>query len=141
MVCGRQKTKEKKGSSQKNQNRSKSRDKKSLEDIECYHCGKNGHMRKDCSKWKQEKGKAKVSEHEDKKKSGVKIEEINVTGIVDSVVDKGSSDIFLVSAMDSIFLTTEDGYAMSDWILDSGASLHVSPHKEWFTSYVATNEC
>ena len=97
-------------------------------------------MRKDCSKWKQEKGKAKVFEHEDKKKSGVKIEEINVTGIADSVVDKGSSDILLVSAMNSIFLTAEDGYAMSDWILDSGASLHVSPHKEWFTSYVATND-
>ena len=53
VVRGRQKTKEKKGSSQKNQNRSKSCGKKSLEDIECYHCGKNGHMQKDCSKWKQ----------------------------------------------------------------------------------------
>ena len=29
---------------------------------------------------------------------------------------------------------------MSDWILDSGASLNVSLHKEWFTSYVATND-
>ena len=133
------KNKGKEGKLTENQNHSKSHDKKSLEEIECYHCGKNGHMRKDCSKWKQEKGKAKVFEHEDKKKSGVKIEEINVTGIVDSVVDKGSSDIFLVSAMDSIFLTAEDGYAMCDWILDSGASLHVSSHKEWFMSYVATN--
>ena len=100
----------------------------------------NGHMRKDCSKWKQEKGKAKVYEHKDNKKSGIKIEEINVIGIVDNVVDKGSIDIFLVSTMDSVFLTAKDGYAMSDWILDSGASLHVSLHKEWFTSYVATND-
>ena len=71
-------------------------------------------MRKDCSKWKQEKGKAKVFEHKDKEKSDINIEEINVTGIIDSVVDKGSNDIFLVSAMDFVFLTVEDGYAMSD---------------------------
>ena len=37
-------------------------------------------------------------------------------------------------------MTAEDGYAISDWIIDSGASLHVSPHKEWFTSYVATKD-
>ena len=42
--------------------------------------------------------------------------------------------------MDSAFLTAKDGYALSDWIIDSGASLHVSPHKEWFTSYVATKD-
>lgn len=29
---------------------------------------------------------------------------------------------------------------MSDWILDSGASLHVWPHKEWFTSYVTIKD-
>ena len=52
----------------------------------------------------------------------------------------GSNDIFLISAMDSILLIVEDGYAMSDQILDLGASLHVSPQKEWFTSYVATND-
>ena len=38
---------------------------------------------------------------------------------------------------DSAFLTIEDGHAMSDWILDSGASLHLSPHKKSFTTYVA----
>jgi len=30
--------------------------------------------------------------------------------------------------------TSEYGYAQ-DWILDFGASLHVTPHKEWFSSY------
>ena len=29
---------------------------------------------------------------------------------------------------------------MSDWILDFGESLHVSPYREWFTTYVATKD-
>ena len=43
--------------------------------------------------------------------------------------EKTLGDIFYTN-FDPMFLTTEDGYAMSDWILDSGASLHVSPHRE-----------
>ena len=27
---------------------------------------------------------------------------------------------------------------MHDWILDLGASFHVTPHKEWFTTYDAS---
>ena len=26
------------------------------------------------------------------------------------------------------------------WILDSGASFHVTPHKEWFTTYDASRK-
>ena len=48
--------------------------------------------------------------------------------------------IYFTSAMESTFLTAKDGYALSDWIIDSGASLHVSPHTEWFSSYVATKD-
>ena len=36
----------------KNQSRSKSR----AQDMECYHCHKKGHMKKDCYQWKCEKG-------------------------------------------------------------------------------------
>lgn len=100
-------------------------------------------MERDCQKWKAKKGKGKNSEHDDKKKSSVKAEEINVTKpVADDNDAKGKScgDIFFTSNLDSVFLTTEDGYAMSDWIIDSGASLHVSLHREWFTSYVATKD-
>ena len=68
--------------------RSQSRGKK---DIQCHYCGKFGHLKKDCFTWKRDKakGKEKVSAHvhalEDKPKSSVKIEELNVvTHDVDS---------------------------------------------------------
>ena len=35
-------------------------------------------MKRDCTKWKEEKGKGKDNELEEKKKSSVKIQEINV---------------------------------------------------------------
>ena len=49
-------------------------------------------------------------------------------------------EIYFTSSMDFAFLTAKDGYALSDWIINSRASLHVSPHREWFTSYVATKD-
>ena len=80
-------------------------------------------MKKDCNKWKAKKGKGKDNEPEEKKKSSVKIEEINVTENVSQDSDACktiSTEIYFTSNMDSIFLTASDGYALSDWILDSG---------------------
>ena len=53
--------------------------------------------------------------------------------------DKTLGDIFYTN-FDPMFLRAKDGYAMSVWILDSKASLYVSPHREWFTTYVATTK-
>ena len=30
--------------------------------------------------------------------------------------------------------TSDDGYSQ-DWILDLGASFHVTPHRDWFNTY------
>ena len=106
-----------------------------------------GHMRRDCPKWKEEKGNGKADDSNDKKKSTVKIEEINVIGTYAEDDAQGvdackitSAEIYFTSVLESAFLTAKDGYALSDWIIDSGASLHVSPHREWFSSYVATKD-
>ena len=60
--------------------RSKSRGGK--KDIQCHFCDKFGHLKKDCYAWKREKGKSKdkgsSSASEDKPKSLVKIDELNV---------------------------------------------------------------
>ena len=85
-------------------------------------------MKRDCRTFKQEKGKEKAKE--EKPKSSVKIEEINA-------VSEDEGDILLNSGLDAAHMVTTDDIVLHDWILDSGASFHVTPHREWFTNYDA----
>ena len=93
-------------------------------------------MKQDFSKWRPKIGKTKVSNLEDKKK-GAKLEEFNVMHNIKEVSDdeKTHGYIFCTS-FDSMFLKAKDIYAMSDWILDPGVSLHVSLNMKWFTTYI-----
>ena len=84
VVRERNPNKEKKGKC--NQSRSKSRGPKSKSDIECYKCGKKGHMKRDCPQWKANKGKDKSFEYDEKKKFLMKIEEINMAESVTSTM-------------------------------------------------------
>ena len=107
--------------------------------MECYHCGKQGHLKRDCQLFKQEKGKEKAKE--DKPKSTVQIEEINAVSedeVGDIVVNSDDDgEILFNSGLESAQLATTDDIMLHDWILDSGASFHVTPHREWFTTYDA----
>ena len=102
--------------------------------MECYICRKKGHLRKDCcstKKDKQDKGKGKKQEDDNKGKSSVKIEEIN------AINEDEDGDILLNSSLEQSQLVTTVDQNVQDWVMDSRASFHVTPHREWFTNYDA----
>ena len=91
--------------------------------------------------YKHHKGKEKEKDGDNKPKSTVKIEEINVVDedwVGDTIVNTDDDgEILLNSRLESPQMVTTDNIILHDWILDSGALFHVTPHKEWFTTYDA----
>ena len=59
----------------------------------------------------------------------MKIKDIN------AVTHESEDDILFVSSLDAHALITDDDSDMTTWIIDLGASFHVTPHREWFCSY------
>ncbi|MCO5574995.1 hypothetical protein L7F22_028792 [Adiantum nelumboides] len=134
LVRGRQQSRGNHGSSDQNKSKSKERSKfKSGKDVECYHCHKKGHVKKDCYKWKNkqekknkdDKGKEKVSDLA----NNVKIEELN------ALIFDSDGDVLYTSSLSTVILVASNGSYEQDLIVDSGESFHVTPHKEWFSSY------
>jgi hypothetical protein len=86
----------------------KGRSKSRLEKIECWNCGKKGHLKKDCrSPKKQGDGQQEKNQEE------------NVAG--DVLQDA------LILSLDNI---------IDSWVLDSGDSFHATPHRKYFQDYV-----
>ncbi|MCO5606802.1 hypothetical protein L7F22_060993 [Adiantum nelumboides] len=125
----------------KSRSRSKSRPGKG---VECYYCHKKGHMKKDCYKFKRDK--KKDSDDKRKGKNASDDREANTLTsdkgkcIVDSEEPKAlthdsDGDICYASNLCPTLLVATNSSYEQDWIVDLGASFHVTPHKEWFSSY------
>ena len=92
-----------------NHGRSKSRSRKN---IKCYNCGKKGHVKKDC--WRN-KSTPETS---------------NSQGCVAG--SSGDGDVLYSGAA----TTSEGRKELTDvWIMDSGATWHMTSHREWFHTY------
>ncbi|CAM8938448.1 unnamed protein product [Rhodiola kirilowii] len=79
----------------------------------CYHCGKVGHLRKNCYKWLAKS-----------KTNGNSETNLALTS------DKASSS--------SEVLTVTSGDLNDEWVLDSGCSFHMCPNKNWFNDLAHT---
>ncbi|KAE8726093.1 hypothetical protein F3Y22_tig00007792pilonHSYRG00021 [Hibiscus syriacus] len=104
---------EKAGSGKRN-SRSKSRDKKT---IHCYKCKEAGHMKRDSPKLKKQTDE----------KRDVSSKSVNV--IEDDNSDCSEGDMLSISMTQ----------LMDAWILDSGCSYHITPNREWFSTYRSVN--
>lgn len=96
---------------------SRPRSKSRSRGIICYHCNKRGHVRRDCRKLKkeiEEKGEGTSDAKENTAATTV-------------------GDLFFVSSdkESCLCVTCQD----TDWVIDSGASFHATPRRDFFTSY------
>ena len=78
----------------------------------CWKCGKEGHYKKDCRSNAPEKGKE--------------------SNDAPSAEEKTTSDEGVDVYLDSSSNTHVDH---ESWLIDSGASFHFTPHREWFCKY------
>ena len=85
----------------------------------CHHCGIEGHMKKNCYKWLEEQGQ---SSSQSKNKGGETLAII-------------PGDVAFCSTHNEtcLHVSRED----TEWVVDTAASYHVTPHKDYFTTYKA----
>ncbi|KAL0350082.1 UNVERIFIED_CONTAM: Retrovirus-related Pol polyprotein from transposon TNT 1-94 [Sesamum radiatum] len=85
--------------------------------IHCYKCKESGHMKRDFPKLKKQAGEKRY----DSSKSA-------------NVVQNDNSD-----CSDGDMLSISTNQCVDAWIIDSGCSYHITPNREWFTSYRSGN--
>ncbi|RDX94958.1 hypothetical protein CR513_22583, partial [Mucuna pruriens] len=108
---------ENKGRSQKKEReKSISKSKSRYKNMKCHYCHKTWHIHKHYFLWKKEnKGKkGKLKEKDD-----------------DHVTTAIGDDLVILRDFESVNIVSDE----SMWIIDGGATLHVTSRKEFFTSY------
>ncbi|CAL1406718.1 unnamed protein product [Linum trigynum] len=101
---------EARGSKQRGKGRGKSN---KFANIQCHHCKEKGHIRRFCPKFRNERKKGKRDENSDDDGAN-SVDEFNI-----------------VYEEDVVNLTTQE----TSWVVDSGATIHVTSKREFFSSY------
>jgi hypothetical protein len=90
--------------------------------VKCFYCDKEGHIKRNCKAWKN-----KLKEETNKKKA----DDHNTTAV------SLDEDVVVLSIEEDECCHVADSY--DEWVIDSTASYHVTPRREFFTSYKAGN--
>lgn len=114
------------GKNNKTQKKSRKsgRPKRDRKDLTCYNCQKKGHFAKECRKSKQVDDKTKVNDEEQKKESNKSVNKSWAQANVAMTPGAGCYKAHVVS-----------DYVESTWIADTGASFHMTSHKDWLGDY------
>ena len=102
-------------------NRSKSRDNKGRgnSSFTCYHCGQEGHIKRNCPS-RKEKGQSSKSKGDE-----------NITATT-------TDEILLAVGEKEDCLHVAD-HSYTEWVIDTAASYHATSHRELFSSYNAAD--
>ncbi|KAG8481211.1 hypothetical protein CXB51_025954 [Gossypium anomalum] len=103
--------------------KSKGRSKSSNRGKTCNFCKKKGHIKSKCYKL-QNKIKREAANQKGKQPEN--------SGEADIVEDYSDGELLVASVNDS--------KVSEEWILDSGCTFHMSPNRDWFTTYETVSE-
>ena len=98
---------------------------KQRQDITCFYCGKTNHKKNDCRKYKRDLAEGKVANKNEQK---------GENGAAMTAECEEGEDYLIIEDEECYSVVRDD--AMS-WVVDSGASFHITSHKEYFTSYTS----
>ncbi|KAK8926157.1 hypothetical protein KSP39_PZI018485 [Platanthera zijinensis] len=119
---GRARSKSRGRKEDRSQSRGKSKSR--YQNLECHYCHKKGHIKKFCYSWKN-----------DQKKNGIATEGKD-EGHMAATVSTEEDDVIIVGDDVTAALSCDDRC----WIVESGASTHVSHNRELFATYT-THDC
>ncbi|VFR03144.1 unnamed protein product [Cuscuta campestris] len=105
--------------------KSRGRSKSRKRDFICHYCQKPGHIERFCRKKKRDMSRERKDKNEN---SEQKPEEKNTTALASS-----DDDLFVIGDHGLLNVACDD----CTWVIDSGASYHITSHREYFSSYTS----
>ncbi|KAG8472622.1 hypothetical protein CXB51_034312 [Gossypium anomalum] len=106
-----------------NANDDRGRSKSSNRGKTCNFCKKKGHIKSECYKLQNKKKREAANQKEKQPEN---------SGEADVVEDYSDGELLVASVNDS--------KVSEEWILDSGCTFHMSPNRDWFTTYETVSE-
>ena len=93
-----------------------------MQNIECHHCKQKGHIKRFCRKFNKDQKKNKGKEKTQYDSS-------------DDKQTNATEEFHIIYEEDSVNLATQE----TSWVVDSGATIHVTSRREFFSSYTPGN--
>ena len=116
---------------QHREDRQRSKSRNSRSSVFCTHCRKTGHEISDCWSIKRKENGRRFERNRGRSNSNHSPEGNQI-----NVADTRSGEILSLedSTIGEVHYSVQDAHT---WLLDSGATFHVTPNFEWFSNYEA----